>query len=541
MSQPSDCIQYIDHHSTHSFSALVLDYLDQLPELKPFYAHAPELEGIRNAISEKQDQAIDRQTLVDVLKEQYRHLPRVDKVSGNIEALLEQNTFTICTAHQPNLLTGPLYFIYKILHTVRLADYLSAELAGFRFVPVYYIGSEDNDLEELGHFFFYGRNYEWKTEQKGAVGRMKTDDLGPLLKELFAQMGPEGPAKEQLIGMIEESYGQETTIAAATQRFIHELLGRFGIVVLDPDHPRLKTSIRDIIRDDIFHHTAEGLVSNTSTALSRHYTAQAFVRPVNFFYLKDGMRERIVRENETFTVNHTEIRFSKEEMLEEIHNHPERFSPNVILRGIYQERILPNIAFIGGGAEIAYWMQLKELFHHYRTPFPVLVLRQSILWINRKTRETMRKSDMLLKDLFLPVDDVLKAEVLSRNETLQIDAEAEQIQTVLSALIRKAAGIAPSLEYSAKAVQSKIGDQLYILNKKMIREEKRKYEVLKDRLAQIKAHLYPNGSMQERKVSFMDIYLSRGAGMFDYIYQCILPFGDRFAVITEDGNNTNHP
>lgn len=541
MSQPSDCIQYIDHRSTHSFSALVLDYLDQLPELKPFYAHVPELEGIRNAISEKQNQPIDRRTLVDVLKEQYRHLPQVDQVSGNIEALLEQNTFTICTAHQPNLLTGPLYFIYKILHTVKLADYLSAELDGFRFVPVYYIGSEDNDLEELGHFFFYGRNYEWKTGQEGAVGRMKTNDLGPLLNELFARMGPEGSAKEQLIEMIEQSYGQETTIAAATQRFIHELLGRFGIVVLDPDHPRLKTSIQDMIQDDIFHHTAEGLVDKTSEVLNRHYAAQAFVRPVNFFYLKDDIRERIVRENETFTVNHTEIRFSKEEMLQEIKNYPGRFSPNVILRGIYQERILPNIAFVGGGAEIAYWMQLKDVFRHYQTPFPVLILRQSILWINRKTQELMRKSNMLLKNVFLPVDDVLKAEALSRNGTLQIDAESEQIQTVLSALIRKAAGIAPSLEYSARAVQSKIGDQLHILNKKMIREEKRKYEVLKDRLAQIKAHLYPNGSMQERKVSFMDIYLSLGAGMFDYIYQSILPFGDRFAVITEPEKDTGNP
>src|SRR5690606_24960521 len=155
------------------------------------------------------------------------------------------------------------------------------------------------------------------TGQQGAVGRMKTHDLHPLLKELFTQMGPEGSAKEQLIGMIEQSYGQETTIAAATQRFVHELLGRFGIVVLDPDHPGLKASIQDVIRDDIFYHTAESLVDKTSAALSRHYTAQAFVRPVNFFYLKDHIRERIVQEKETFTVNHTEIHFSKEEILRE--------------------------------------------------------------------------------------------------------------------------------------------------------------------------------------------------------------------------------
>ncbi|MBD0352490.1 MAG: bacillithiol biosynthesis BshC, partial [Flavisolibacter sp.] len=167
------------------FSKIVVDYLEGNEQLQPFYLHPPTLEGINQAIHQKQQQKIDRTLLVQVLQDQYKGKEQGEAVKQNIEALLSPDTFIVCTAHQPNLCTGPLYFIYKILHAIKLAAYLHRQLPHYKFVPVYYMGSEDADLAELNHFTIEGKRYEWQTDQKGAVGRMKVDKkLITLLDEL---------------------------------------------------------------------------------------------------------------------------------------------------------------------------------------------------------------------------------------------------------------------------------------------------------------------------------------------------------------------
>src|SRR3954469_21285078 len=164
--------EHIPYSQTNSFSRIVTDYLDQSPDLRPFYNVFPDLNGIKDVIRQKEAQnKTDRATIVQVLHDQYKTVTPVTSVQANIDALLDPKTFTIVTAHQPNLFSGPLYFIYKILHTVKLSAFLKKQLPDYNFVPVYYMGSEDADFEELNHFTVRGKKYEWKTDQKGAVGR----------------------------------------------------------------------------------------------------------------------------------------------------------------------------------------------------------------------------------------------------------------------------------------------------------------------------------------------------------------------------------
>ncbi|RYF81666.1 MAG: bacillithiol biosynthesis BshC, partial [Chitinophagaceae bacterium] len=165
-----------------------------------------------------------------------------------------------------------------------------------------------------------------------------------------------------------------------------------GLIVLIPDHPLLKQQMVKVFSDDLFAHKPFEIVQQTSGKISEAYTAQAFPREINLFYLKDDIRERIEEKEGSFHVLNTTLSFTAEELQSELQNHPERFSPNVILRGIYQETILPNLAFIGGGGELAYWLQLKDLFNHYSVVFPVLVLRNSFLVAEEKWR---KKKDQL--------------------------------------------------------------------------------------------------------------------------------------------------
>ena len=354
--------QHIPYNQTNSFSKLVLDYLHNTDTVRPFYSYPPTIEGIKALLEERKQFNTNRPVLVQVLKEQYAALQPSGAVLANIEALQSNDTFTVCTAHQPNLFTGPLYFVYKVLHTIKLAHFLQAQWPQYRFVPVYYMGSEDADFAELNHTFVDGKKIEWKKEQKGAVGRMQVDKtLLQLIDELEGQLVYE-PFGQEVISLLRRCYVAGRTIQEATFELVNELYGDWGLVVLVPDHPLLKAQMQDVFAEDIFQHTSSRIVLQTSQRLEEQYDAQAYPRDINLFYLKDNIRERIEKEENGFVVLNTDLRFSEDELRKELAQHPERFSPNVILRGLYQETILPNLAFIGGGGETAYWLQLKDLF-----------------------------------------------------------------------------------------------------------------------------------------------------------------------------------
>ena len=255
---------HLSYRQTNFFSKIVLDYIDQAEQLSPFFLHTPNAEGVKQAILKRQNFKTDRDLLVSVLKKQYSSTSTSPQVNKNIELLSLQNTFTICTAHQPNIFTGHLYFIYKILHTIKLAEYLNTHISGNNFVPVFYMGSEDADLEELGHVYIDGKKYEWKTKQTGAVGRMQVDDdLINLLNDISGQLTTL-PFGVELIDLLKNCYIKGITIQDATFRLINNLFQEYGLIVLLPDNADLKRSILSIFEDDIFNNTPSEIVKKTS-------------------------------------------------------------------------------------------------------------------------------------------------------------------------------------------------------------------------------------------------------------------------------------
>lgn len=528
---------YIPYSDTNAFSELVRDFADGTPSLQPFYPHTPSWSGIDQAIQQREQFKTDRLTLVTVLRSQYKDLPGHDAVNNNIEALLDDHTFTVTTAHQPNLLTGYLYFIYKILHAIKLADELRSRYPGKHFVPVYYMGSEDNDLDELGTFRYEGKRYSWDGNgQKGAVGRMKTASLKPLIDDLMKVLGPPGEHLDELKSILSEAYLGHSTIAEATHSLVHRLFGSYGLVVINPDEPALKKQYIRVMEDDLLHHTPFSIVQRQSERLSQQYKVQAYPRPVNLFYLREGLRERIEHNGDTWQVLHADIRWNKQELLAELEQNPERFSPNVILRGMFQELILPDIAFIGGGAEVAYWGQLSELFDHYHIPFPAVILRQSVLWIDEQAALQQQKLGLETEALFQPEQDIFNRYIAQHsNADWQTAREKEQFSTLLEQLSQKAISLDPTLERAAAAVRAKIGKQLDVLEKKMIRAEKRKMNVELNRISRLKASLFPGGSLQERTDNFTEYYLRHGHDFFDKVYNAIQPLENKFLVIRCSG------
>lgn len=467
------------------------------------------------------------------MQQQYGTVNQTEAVAQNIQALSSEQTFTLCTAHQPNLFTGPVYFIYKILHTIKLAENLKGQFPNNNFVPVYYMGSEDADLEELNHIYLHGRKYEWTTKQAGAVGRMVIDkQLTSLISEMEGQLSVE-PFGKEFITILRDCYTEGTTIQEATFKIVHRLFGAYGLVVLIPDHPDLKREMRVVFNDDLYQQQPSRIVQQTSEQLDQHYNAQAYPREINLFYLKDNIRERIIRQEGGFVVNNTNLRFSEEEMDRELADHPERFSPNVILRGLFQETILPNLAFIGGGGELAYWLQLRALFDHYKVPYPVLVLRNSFLLVERKWKELTEKLGLSLEQLFLPGQQILDAILEREGKKPLLNGELAELAGIYDQLKQMAIGVDRTLSRHVEALKTKATNQLLVLEKKMVRAERKKHEIQANQINKLKAGLFPGG-LQERKENLGAFYSRWAPGIIHTLYAHSLTLEQEFTILIDN-------
>jgi len=540
----SDCT-YLPYSSTGYFSTMVADYIIGENELKPFYDFTATIEGVKAAMAVRKQFATNRSLLVNVLNEQYKHLQLSQKQKDYINLLSNENTFTVCTAHQPNIFTGYLYFIYKIVHAITLAETLTHQLNNCHFVPVYYMGSEDADLEELGQIYLDGKKYEWKTDQEGAVGRMKVDKaLVQLIQEISGQLLVH-PYGKEMVDLMQRCYKEGVTIQQATFELVNDLFAAYGLLILLPDNRLLKKEFAPVIKRELLEQFSHKAVTETVAAFPSKYKIQAAGRELNMFYLEDDSRERIEMVNSSdnlvgnkqWSIVNREKVFEEQQILNELKELPERFSPNVILRPVFQETILPNIAFIGGGGEIAYWLELKKVFEAVAVPYPVLVVRNSFLLVDQKSNELIKKLNLTTGDLFTPEFELMN-ELVKRQSSHRLSLDEEK--AVLNELYKKIGAVAgvidKTLEPHTEALLKKALDKIEALEKKIIKAEKRRFEAQQRQLRKLKEQLFPHDNLQERVENFMLLYAKGGRSFIETIYAHSKGLEQEFGVIsTGDG------
>ncbi len=526
--------QAISYSTTGFYSKIVLDYISGNNLLKPFYNFPASNEGIKETIAQRKKYPTNRKALVAVLQKQYADCTLTAKQQFNIEQLSNENCFTITTAHQPNIFTGHLYFIYKILHTVKLAEKFKQQLPENNFVPVYYMGSEDADLDELGHIFVNGQKYEWQTNQTGAVGRMKVDKALIKLIDNIAGQVLIHPFGAGIIDVMKECYKEGTTIEQATFKLVNELFKDYGVLVVLPDDAALKKLFIPVVEKELNEAFSHKQVAATVAAFPSEYKVQASGRELNLFYLKDDRRDRIELQGTNYKVHDTGLSFSKEEIIAELQNHPERFSANVILRPVFQEMILPNIAFIGGGGEIAYWLELKKVFEAVNVPYPVLVLRNSFMVMEKEHSAKTQKMGFEATDLF-KTEQVLVNGFVKRESNLQLSLEKERqtLQETYEKLKTVSGAIDITLRKHTEALQVQAFKKIDALEKKMLRAEKKKFEAQQRQLHKLKTTLFPNNNLQERIENVIPFYAKWGPDFIKALYENSLALEQEFVILQE--------
>lgn len=522
---------YIDYKDTDSFSAAATRYIDQDVSLKAFYNQSATLQGFEQLISNKKV-TTNRVLLSDILKKQYEGFDVSSKLNENINLLKNDSCFTVTTGHQLNLFTGPLYFLFKIVSAINLAKDLKTKFSEKDFVPVYWMATEDHDFEEINHTYINHKKVSWNIKTSGATGRLSTKGMQATIQEYINVLGISEHATE-LAELIEKSY-QEENLAKATRHLVNALFGMYGLVIIDGDEAQLKALFSDIIQEDIFTESSFKNISQTNQALLEvGITPQVNPREINFFYLRDDLRERIVVENGRYQVLHSDISFSEPELKEEIINHPERFSPNVVMRPLYQEVILPNLAYIGGPAELVYWLQLKSNFDQYQIDFPILLLRNCALISNPKINQKLERLGFSYLDLFSD-KEILKNKWIKRNtdRDLSINNEWREIDCIFEKLKLRAHKIDPTLAPSTQAIKVRLHKAMTNLEKKLLKAEKKNHSEALNNIDNIKEELFPNGTLQERKENFGMFYVKYGPELIPALLKNLHPLDFKFTILS---------
>lgn len=523
--------KYISYKETNAFSTGILDYISGKEQLKSFYKFSPDLSGFAEAIKARNFQG-DRSILVDVLHHQYGFIKTTFEVKANINLLADERTFTITTGHQLNIFTGPLYFIYKIVTAINLAKQLKQEFPDYNFVPVYWMATEDHDFEEINHVKLEDKMLTWTKETSGATGRLNPKDLEEVLQAYKGFLGiSENGLK--LSQIVEDSYSQHDKLSDATRALVDALFGRYGLVCVDADEPGLKKQFAEIIYQDIIEENSSKYIAESNADLEAlGYKPQVNPREINFFYMTDGLRERIVEDKGMYKVNHSDIKFSKEELQEEVRRFPERFSPNVVMRPVYQEVILPNLAYIGGGAEITYWLQLKSNFEHYKVDFPVLLLRNSAQFIDKRTEQRMHILGISQRDLFNDTLE-LKNEWIKSHVNIQLTLKDEEraLNAIFDQIKLNAYKIDKTLSQSADAAKTRALRLINNLEKKMLRAEKRKHTTSLAQIENLKAKMFPSGGLQERSMNIAPMYVLFGDDFIASLVQHFKPLDHQFTIL----------
>ncbi|MBF4467311.1 bacillithiol biosynthesis cysteine-adding enzyme BshC [Flavobacterium sp. LC2016-12] len=527
---PTDCISY---QTSGYFSKLIQDYLDQKPELNSFYNHFPTLENFEKQIAEKQtnfDNA-NRIPLVETLKKQYQNIEISDATKQNIELLAHQNTFTITTGHQLNLFSGPLYFLYKIISTINLTKELKSKYPTHNFVPIYWMATEDHDFEEINYFNFKGKKFRWNKQSTGPVGRLSTEGLTEFFEIYSLELGTSTNANV-LKNLFEEAYLKHENLADATRFLADKLFANYGLVILDSDDADLKRAFIPFVKEELEQQTSFKAVEETISKFG-DYTVQVNPREINLFYIEDGLRERIIFENDKYYVNNTKIFFSKEEIIELLENNPEKFSPNVIMRPLYQEIILPNLCYIGGGGEIAYWLELKSFFDSINITFPMLLVRNSVLLNTEKQAKKADKLELSWADLFTKPANLVNA-ITHKLSAFPIDltSQKETLEKQFEYLYQLAQQTDKSFTGAVKAQEVKQKKGLENLEKRLLKAQKRKLDNELQRVIDLQCELFPNQSLQERQTNFSEFYLEKGEQLIPLLIQKLKPLETNFNIIT---------
>ena len=484
----------------------------------------------------KTDQFTDyqRKILVEELTLQYSKVETSRQTSRNIKSLSNSKTLTVTTGHQLNIFSGPLMVIYKIAQVISITNHLNLNIKGFNYVPVFWIASEDHDFEEISEVNLKQNKIKWDLDSKNIpVGEIELNNFKDVISG-YKDAIIDFEFKDKLEILIDEAYKKGDTLSNATIKFINSLFAKHGLVIIDSNKKVFKKSFINNFKNEILDSRCE--VDSSSQILKIKNDIKSFkpqVNPsdINFFKITSSGRKRIRKKDKLFGVD-DENEYTSDKLINQIETNPELFSPNVLMRPLYQEKILPNICYLGGPSELKYWMQLKLYFKNSNIQFPILKLRTTAFILDKKISKKLSKSDIEIQYFFGKLDDLVKHKTNSLSKlNLSFNSLKSKLINQFNELREMSIKTDESLIGALNAQEKKQLKGLDDLEKKLIKAEKRNYETEINNVKSIFESLHPKNIDQERYLNFGNFYSYKGQEFIDFIVDKVLISDDKILVI----------
>ena len=502
-------IKALDFKNIESIPQLIKDFIGK--KIEGFEADTFSKENFQQKIQDKKMSFSEEQRtiLFHELQRQLSGITLSERQQKNLESLKDLQTFTITTGHQLNLFTGPAFFIYKILQTVKTCLFLKEQFPDQNFVPVYWMASEDHDFAEINHFKTKNNFYEINEKSGGVVGKIHLSDAHFISE--FETEFKDYVFGTELILMLKESYQIGKTLTETIRILVNRLFSNYGLLIVDGDAKAFKQQMIEIFEKEILQSSLSENAKEKVDFLTKKYgKVQVNPREINLFYLSET-RNRIDPFQNKFLVNDTEISFSKEEIIKELKNTPEKFSPNALMRPVYQEKILPNLAYIGGNAEIMYWLELKDYFKSLQLPFPILIPRNSMLFLEEKTLNKVGKLHLDIEDFFGNFTQITNRKILDNNEILSsLEAQENFLKIHFENLKNLSEKTEKSFGNMVKAEEVRQLKSFLRLKKRLLKAEKIKQSELLERLENLFMEINPAKIWQERVYNFSVFFADHG-------------------------------
>lgn len=474
-----------------------------------------------------------RKKLVNILKKQYSEDTPSDKTAQNIEALNSENTFAILTGQQLGILTGPLYTIYKIITAIKLANQLNEKYPELKFVPIFWLEGDDHDFDEVNWIkildnensltkIVYDDGLDAETN-RGPMGNYQLDLMIDNFIEKIASSLRETEFKSDLLNLIKKHYYAGATFKSGFVGLVREFFDKYGLIIFDPQDAEVKDWLKEIFIKDIENYSfiSEELILR-SAKLEENYHAQVKIKPINLFYFEDSGRYLVEPAGNDFRLKGKRKKFTKDELISEINSHPEKFSPNVVLRPICQDFIFPTAYYVAGPSEICYHSQIYPYYAIHNLTPPILYPRSSATIIESKVKNILNKYELQLKDFFTDLE-LLATNITDRNSEVVVNNVIQNIideldnpfQSLKENLIK----IDPTLEDIVKTAKNKTIQAIEVVKEKALSAQKKKNEIIFRQIYKTSNILYPDENLQEREINFIYFMNKYSIKFVDFLFE----------------------
>ena len=516
---------------------IVFGLMNNDKKLKSFISDFPSYDNIINHSEKKKLEFSKekRKILVAEIKQQYKGIKISKTLNNIINSLLDEKTFSVTSGHQLSLFSGPIYFIYKIISTIKIVSELNNRSKKQKFVPIFWLASEDHDFDEISQVNISGKSLKWEKETLNQpVGKINSDEIENVIKKYKNEI-IDSKYSNKLIKLIDDHYTSFTSLSKATRSFINSLFSEYGIIVIDADSKNFKETFVNNMKNEVLSGLCKMTVSKQIQDIKKSfkdYKPQVNPSDINFFKIGDSGRVRIRKQGSGFKIDKDSKNITKDHLINEITDYPEKFSPNVIMRPLYQEMILPNVCFIGGSSEIKYWIQLKSYFDKSKVVFPILTIRNSAFFVNSKISKNIEKSELKMQNFFVSKEKLLKDKVSQLSKTnLNFDDLRKTLSNQFEYFKKISRETDKSFIGAISAQEKKQLNGIDNLEKKFYKSQKIKHQQELERIEQIYNFLYPDNIPQERVINFGNIYAELGDNLFKILLKNFKPFENKILVL----------